>query len=68
VDLLAVGFGNQHRGGLLCWSMLSRGRDIGATKKCLISNWNFLWAETLREFRRRGVGWLTAWAVARITC
>jgi hypothetical protein len=29
VDLLAVGLGNQHRGGLLVRSMLKKGQDFG---------------------------------------
>ena len=63
MDLLAVGLGNQHRGGLVVKSML-REVDFRDDERCLRSNWNFLWAETLREIRASsgvavvwGCGW-----------
>jgi hypothetical protein len=69
VDLLAVGLGNQHRGGSFAfWSMLRSGRlYVTGQRKCLVSNWIFLWAETLPEIPTSIGGVPIVWAVAQLT-
>lgn len=61
VDLLAVGLGNQHRGGIARkGSMLEGGSFLSSSKRSEMVN--YLWAETLQEIRKwggfRGL-WLT---------
>lgn len=67
VDLLAVGLGNEHRGGLGWFRSMVGGQFFGTSVKA--SKWfTFVGASPTLEAHLAKVGWLSLCAWLRLTC